>query len=466
MRELSKRDYAEYIEYVHEGRYKHGKFTRYLCRAVQDFVETHTGHAYDILLLSVPPQHGKSTTITETLPSWYLGLHPYHRVIEISYNEDFAKLFTRRNHDKIEHYGGELFGIKIGDPDTANEFVLDNGIGSFISRGISSGIAGKPSELMIIDDPIKNRQDADSETMRSTLFGEFTDGYKPRLAPGAKVIVIQTRWHKEDLYGLIAQTEQNVTIINFPVECETDTDELGRHRGDALFPEIGKDKAWLEDFKRSYKTTNGSRAWNALYRGMPTDDEGGVFLKKWWQYYDVLPDIAYKIISVDANFKEGSKSDNVAIQVWGKTGPKCYLIERFKQPIGFVQTVEEMNRIIHRHMDYKAIYIEDKANGSAIIDVLNRRYQAVIPVNPEGGKEARAYAVTPMIEAGDVYIHRSHYDLVNEAADFPNSDHDDEVDAMTQALNKLRNIIAIIPKVDPDRWNDDDQIDALLAYRG
>ena len=136
MEELSRRDYGEYVEYVHKGRYKHGRFTRYLTRKIQDFVFTDHGHAYDILILTVPPQHGKSTTITETLPSYYLGKNPYGRVIEISYNDQFAQKFIRRNKEKIYDYGYDIFGIEIGTPNTANEFLLTNRVGGMISRGI------------------------------------------------------------------------------------------------------------------------------------------------------------------------------------------------------------------------------------------------------------------------------------------------------------------------------------------
>lgn len=472
--ELSRRNFGEYVEFIHEGRYIHGRFTRYLTKRVQDFIEAKTGNAYDILILSVPPQHGKSTTITETLPSWYLGKHPTHRVVEISYSDEFAKLFTRRNREKIDKAGLELFGIRIGEPNTANEFVLDNGIGSFISRGVDGGVTGKPCELMIIDDPIKNRADADSETMRSRLWDEWLNSFKGRLANGAKVILIMTRWHKQDLAGIFMETERNVTVINFPVECITDTDELGRSRGDTLFPEppVGKDKAWWEDFKRSYITTQGSRALNALYYGSPTSDEGGIFKRKWFtdNLYSSTPKIGYKVLSIDATFKDGKNSDFVSIQVWGKGGKDCYLLDRTKRIMGFVDTIEEIGKVIDRHGDYNAIYIEDKANGSAIIDVLRRRYRAVIPVQPEGGKEARASAIAPLVEAGDVHLRSVDGDMINECCDFPNSDHDDDVDSMSQALNKLRNIIVPLESVrvyDEDEPLDyEDQLAGVLGYTG
>ena len=112
--ELSRRIYADYVEYVHEGRWIKGKTVSYLCNEVQKFIETDTGNAFDILVISMPPQHGKSMTITETLPSWFLGKYPQKRVIEASYSEDFAQLFGRRNLRKIKQFGEALFGIKLG----------------------------------------------------------------------------------------------------------------------------------------------------------------------------------------------------------------------------------------------------------------------------------------------------------------------------------------------------------------
>ena len=466
MSELSKRSFVEYVEFVHDGRYIHGSFTRYLANEVQTFIEQDTGNAYDILCLSVPPQHSKSTTITETLPSWILGKNPDSRVILVSYNEDFAKLFLRRNHEKIERYGNNIFGLKIGTVDTAEEFNVDGRYGSIISRGFMSGITGRPAEYVIIDDPIKNREQADSPTMRSKLYDEWLNSIKTRLAPRAKVIVIQTRWHQQDLIGLMLENEPNVRYINFPIVCEKPKDELGRRQGDTLFAEIGKDKKWWEDFRQSYQNSNGSRALNALYYGRPSNEEGGIFKRSWFKYYDVLPKtLGYKVISVDATFKDSKNSDYVAIQVWGKIGQDIYLIEKVKRIMGFVDTIDEINKVLMRNMDYDALYIEDKANGSAIIDVLKRKYRAVIPVQTDGGKEARASAVAPILEAGNVYIKQEHSSLVDESCDFPNSNHDDEVDAMTQALNKLRNIVSEVIIKDEDEWSYDDQVNDVLDFR-
>lgn len=128
---------------------------------MQTFIEEETGHAYDILVIETPPQHGKSMTITESLPSWYLGKYPTRQVILASYNDDFAERFCRKNRDKIKAYGEMLFGIHLAVA-RAEELELSNHAGRLISRGIRAGITGNPANLVIIDDPIKNREEADS----------------------------------------------------------------------------------------------------------------------------------------------------------------------------------------------------------------------------------------------------------------------------------------------------------------
>lgn len=475
MQALCRKSYPAYVEYVHQGRYKHGKFTRFLTQTVQEFIETPTGHAYDILIISVPPQHSKSMSITETLPSWYMGKYPMNRVIEVSYNVTFAKKFSRRNKEKIKRCGKEIFGIEIGDTDTAEEFVLSNGIGSYMGGGVDGGITGNPAELFLIDDPIKNRKEADSQTYRDTLIDEWLNSYKSRLANGAKVIVVMTRWHKNDLAGTLMTTEKNVRVINFPIECETETDLMGRVKGELLFPEkpMGKGREWWEDFKASFINENGSRAMTSLYYGRPSNEEGTIFKRAWFTetYFDTVPKYAFKALSVDATFKDAKGSDFVAIQVWVKAGNHYYLIDKVKRIMSFTETIREIDRLLAEHKDYQAIYIEDKANGSAIIDVLNQRYDGVIPIKADAGtgnKEARASAVAPIFEARQVHVRTHDQDLIDEFCDFPNADHDDQVDCGTQCINRLRNVNADIIE-DDDGYNDiipfDDQINDIVNYR-
>ena len=440
---LVKSNYYAYVHYVHEGQWSTSRAGKYVTTEVQKFIEEKTGNAFDILILSMPPQHGKSMSITETLPSWYLGQHPTHRVIEVSYSEDFAKLFGRRNKQKIESVGKELFGIELATfPNSAIEFELSNNVGGMISRGILSGVTGRPANLIIIDDPVKNAQEANSASYRNSVWQEWLMSIRTRLAAGAKVIVIMTRWHEDDLAGRMIAEEKNVRVINLPCECESPDDVLGRELGEALMPEIGKDDAWLIDFKQGYMTKNGSMAWNAMFQGRPAAMEGNMIKREWWKYYDVLPDCPTWIMSVDATFKDKEDNDFVAIQCWAKRETDMYLVDQIQAHLDFTETINAIKAMKGKYPNVRAVYIEDKANGSAIISVLRKTMLGVIAVNPDGGKVARANAVTPLIEAGNVYLPKySAFSeaLVDECAAFPNGAHDDLVDCMSQGLNKLAN---------------------------
>ena len=239
-RELSRRKYSTYLAYVHGPSWIPTRMSQYIASRVQEFLEADTGHAYDILVIQTPPQHGKSMTVTETLPSWYLGKNPEKSVIIASYNAEFAEKFCRRNKEKIKTFGEILFHVSVGSIDRSEEFELSNNKGRLISRGIGSGITGNPANLILIDDPVKNRQETDSPTYRSRIWEEWQASLKTRLCAGGKVILIMTPWHTEDLAANILANEPNVQLLRLPVEAE-ENDPLGRSPGDSLCPELGKD---------------------------------------------------------------------------------------------------------------------------------------------------------------------------------------------------------------------------------
>lgn len=422
------------------------RFHKFLCDKIQEFLERETNKPYEILGISTPPQHGKSKTLTETLPSFYLGRHPEHRVIEISYNESFATTFGKRNKEKIERFG-KIFGISLSKKSKSNtDFELSNDIGGMISRGVMSGVTGKACNLMIIDDPIKNREEADSETTRNKQFEEWLNSFKTRLAPGAKVIIIQTRWHEDDLLGKLIETEENCEVINLPMEAE-ENDPMGREPGEPLCPEMGRDKAFMEELKTGfYKTQSGIRTWNALYQGRPTAKEGNLLKREWWKCYDVRDYYEGRLIfdtmilSVDAAFKDMEKNDYVALEVWGKKEANLYLVDLVNEHLNFMATIKAIIGMRALHPLVGAILVEDKANGSAIIQVMCSQVSGIIPVLPQGGKEARVNAVSHVIESGNTYVPRDRAftnDFVDQCASFPNGKHDDMVDCMSQALARL-----------------------------
>ena len=459
--------YPAYCYFVHKGKWIDTHFHKWLANKVQSFVETFTGNPYDILVISCPPQHGKSITVTETFPSWYEGKYPDKRCIIACYNDDFAGKFGRRNKGKIDEYGLPIFGIKLKKASDRDMEIVDHD-GSIICRGIMSGITGNAGDLIIIDDPIKNRQEADSVTYRERLWEEWQNSIKTRTQAGTKIVIIQTRWHEDDLAGRVIREEKNVEVVNIPVEAE-EGDLLGRAVGDALCPEIGKDNRWLAQFKESYKTSaeGGSRAWNALYMGRPTSAEGNIFKREWWKYYTKLPEKLPLIgISVDATFKDSDTSDFVAVEVWGKLNGDYYLIDLVKRRMDFPETLKAIRHMASKYPQKHSILVEDKANGSAIISMLRHEIEGIIPITPQESKVARANAITGIVEGGNVYL--PEYadftgEFVEEFASFPNGAHDDLVDACTQFINKFKFFSA--DYVEDTRSDFDRQLEAFRKKR-
>jgi predicted phage terminase large subunit-like protein len=441
-RELARRDYGEYLAMTQGLGWMRTKMSVFLAARLQEFLEKKTEHAYDILLIEAPPQHGKSASVTETAPSWYLGRHPDSRVIIASYNDDFAERFCRRNKEKLKRYGQDVFGVSVGTLDRATEMELANGRGRLISRGLLSGITGNPANLLLIDDPVKNRQEADSETFRARVWDEWQNSLKTRLAAHAKIVVIMTPWHEDDFAGRLRRTEENTAVLRLPVEAEKN-DPMGRAPGEPLCPELGKDAEWLREFKRSYlqDPNGGARAWTALYQCAPRAETGNLVKREWWKYYDPaeIETFAAELVSVDAAFKGGETSDFVAITVWGKRGNNYYLRDCRNKRLDFPGTLREIRAVRREYPNAKAVLIEDKANGPAVIQTLQAEMFCV-PVNPLGGKISRVNAVSPAIESGHVLLPKGAgwtAEYVDQWAAFPAGAHDDMVDSSTQALSRL-----------------------------
>ncbi len=378
------------------------------------------------------------------MPSWYLGKHPERNIILASYDSDFAERFCRKNKEKIKNVGRHLFGIEIGAIDRAGEFELSNGKGRMISRGIMSGITGNPANLIIIDDPVKNQQEADSPAYRNRVWSEWQASLKSRLAAKGKVVVIMTPWTDDDLAARIIRSEKNVQLLRLPVEAE-ENDPLGREVGQALCPELGKDDQWLADFKASYISDpqGGQRAWTALYQCSPRQEEGNIVQRNWFKYYDPDEELVFgtEMISVDASFKGDATSDFVSIQVWGKRAQDYYLRYCLNKRLNFPDTVEAIKTIYRLFPRARTVLIEEAANGPAIIQTLQRE-MFIIPVTPLGGKISRVNAISPAIESGHVFLPDPSKapwvaDYIDQWVAFPNAKNDDMVDATSQALARM-----------------------------
>ncbi len=428
--ELCRRDFTAYAKRVYRGMWQPAQHHR----IVADVLTRVLDGSCRRLMVFMPPRHGKSMQITECLPSYFLGRYPDKRVIVLSYSSDLAARFGRENRAKIAEYG-HLFDIALSKTNAgATAFDIKDHRGGLLSVGFGGSITGQGADLLIIDDPVKNREEAESKTMRDKIFAEYQSTAYTRLQAGAAIIIVMTRWHEDDLCGrLLAQSPDEWEVLSLPALAEQG-DTLGRKVGEPLWPQMGYDKDWAIQTQRAV----GSYAFAALYQQRPAPAGGGLIRRSWWKFYDELPEMVTVVLSVDAAFKGGEDADNVSIQAWGKRGAYMYLLDDDTQPMDFPKTLRAI-RAMHQKHKPRCVYIEDKANGPAILSMLHSEIAGLIPVNPQGGKIARAHAVSAAIESGNVFLPRTPgaYALIDECAAFPNGAHDDRVDAMTQALNQF-----------------------------
>jgi len=234
----------------------------------------------DRLMINMPPRHGKSELASRRFPAWFLGRHPDKSIIAASYNSDLATDFGRqvRNILETDEYRG-LFGTTLADDSrAANRWNTKEG-GAYVAAGVGTAITGRGADVLLIDDPLKDREEADSELHRQKVWDWYTSTAYTRLAPGGRIIVIQTRWHSDDLSGKLLEEQKRGgdewTILELPAINEA---------GEALWPDFYP----LKTLERT-RSVLPARDWSALYQQRPTPEEGDYFKREWFRFYDSLP---------------------------------------------------------------------------------------------------------------------------------------------------------------------------------
>lgn len=403
------------------------------------------------LIVMMPPRHSKSETTTVKFPGWYLGKHPDRRIIIASHTASLAARFSMRTRNDFGQYAPAVWGLNV-NPDVSAMYrwdVLDEKAdpgrppGGMLAAGIGGPITGQGAHLAIIDDPLKDAEAAASKLQRDAMWDWYRFVLRTRLFPNAAVILVLTRWHEDDLAGRLLKAAKEDpkadqwAILRLPALAEED-DPLDRVPGQALWPEQ-YDETALEATRASV----GSYVWAALYQQRPQPAEGGIIKRGWWKFYREPPGAFDEIIqSWDMTFNDTKVSDYVVGQVWGRKGADKYLLDQVRDRMDFPTTIQAVKSLSSKWPQAVAKLVEDKANGPAVISTLKHEIAGLIPVEPQGSKEARAYAVSPHIEAGNVHLPDPAkaawiHDFLEECTAFPGAAHDDQVDAMTQALLRL-----------------------------
>ncbi|MFE9448276.1 phage terminase large subunit [Streptomyces sp. NPDC006739] len=415
-----------------------------------NLVDVAEGHCRR-LIWSMPPQEGKSERTSRRFPTWLLTRNPELRIAIVSYEMGVARRWGRAiRNDITEH--PELGLVVRQDTSAAHEWQLDGHRGGVYSVGIGGALTGRPVDVLLIDDPLKGRKEADSATYRQACKDFYTDTARTRLAPDALQIIIQTRWHEDDLSGwlLSGPSGSEWRYINVPAQAEDDNDPLGRRPGDYLISARGRTAADWEATKRDV----GARTWAALYQGRPAPAEGGLFKRSHWRWYNAPRGVRHDdgtwwvhgadevIQSWDMTFKDTRVSDFVVGQVWARYGADVFLLDQVRDRLDFPATAQAVRALSAKWPQSHGKLVEDKANGPAIIAQLKATVPGLIPVTPKDSKYARASSVAPFVESGNVHLPDPALapwidEFVVEHTSFPNSPHDDQVDCTSQALNRL-----------------------------
>lgn len=403
------------------------------------------------LMIFLPPRHGKSLIVSRRFPAWYLGQHPDHQVLMMSYQERLARVFGRdvRNLIQGQRFKNIFPDLSVAaDARAAAMWNTNHGDGGFLAAGLGSGkgtgVTGFGAHLLLIDDPIKGRKDADSETIRKDIQNSlqsdvFTRMYR-RPWPAA-IVYVGTRWHIDDPAGWILENdnENEWTVICLPALAEKD-DLMGRQLGEALWPERFPRQYLLS--LRDNPSKVGVMAFESLYQQHPTVQSGNLFKTedyRFWDEHSLPSQFDAECISVDTGISSKDGSDPSCIQHWGRFGARFYLVDQLKGTWNFAQLVDALRIFCDARPWVAAKLVEKKANGQAVLDTLALQVPGLIPVEPLGSKEQRANAVLPYVVAHGVFLPDKKLapwveDFLLEATQFPHGKHDDQVDCQSQAL--------------------------------
>ena len=418
------------------------------------------------LMVFMPPGSAKSTYASVIFPVWFLGRASRRNVIVATYASELARKIGRRARSIVRQSTfAEVFGASLSaESSAADEWALTSE-NEWMGGGVLSGITGNRADLLVIDDPVKGRQEADSETIRTRTKAEYDDSLKTRLKPGGRIVLIQTRWHEDDLAGsilpetydgesgsIVCRDGQVWEVLCLPAEANRQPDPIGRRMGEMLWPE------WFDtDHWASYRAS--ARTWSALYQQRPQPDEGTFFQKAWFKRYrpEELPTELRRYGTSDYAVTEDG-GDFTCLRMWGvdPTGRIWLLDDGFRGQTSADVWVERQIDLIHRHKPL-AWFGEAGVIQRAIEPTLRRRmYERRVPCRLEwlpsiNDKAARARGFQSRAAMGEVALPAGIDGdaFLDELIRFPAGRHDDDVDCASLIGRALDMAHPAIPAAKP-----------------
>ncbi len=399
------------------------------------------------LIVTMPPRHSKTEICSKAFPAWAIGRNPDRQIIVSTYAASLAENISRSVQTTIRSSDYQRIfpdiSISIKHSSLTAWSVNDSAKDTLIAVGVGGPITGKGGDIVIIDDPIKNRKEADSELIRNNTWEWYRSTLRTRLNPGASIIVIMTRWHEDDLVGRLAELQENDTeadkweILNLPAIAESDT--VYRKKGEALFTQRYPIKALA-----GIKASIGTREFDTLYQCRPSAPEGARFKRAWFKIASTYDTDSAKVRYWDWAVTPEDGDYTVGTMVARDHEGKYKISDVIRDRLGWTDT----QRVIYQtaKIDGKDVFIgiEEVAKDAAFLKelktkLLNAGYKVITMRNREK-KETRAYLWEPLAELGAISLVRGEWNQawLAEICSFPLAAHDDQVDSMSGAMEMLR----------------------------
>lgn len=423
------------------------KMTPHLAAIDRAIVDTVQGRTAPILVIEAPPRHGKSELVSRYLPAWYLGLFPSQRVMLAGYAAGFARTWGRKARTLLIEHGRQSFGVDVSrDERAASDWGLSGHAGGMLTAGVGGPLTGRGANLLIVDDPIKNAEQANSDTIRDNHWDWWQSTASTRIEPGGCAIIVATRWHYDDLSGRLIQAAESghgapVRRLRLPAIAE-EHDPLGRAPGEALWP-----ARWPIERLEATRLQKPVEWWQAMYQQRPGRGSGSTWPDTyfgrhlWAETFPRVFDVSD--LAVDPS-RGGSRGDYSAIVFAGHSGGLFWInasIER-RPPERTVSDAIDMAL----HYAPHAVAVEANAFQFLLGSEFDRqcRDRRVPPlplhlVEQHGSKELRignvgSFLMRQQLRLRDTPGCRL---LVQQLRGFPLSDHDDGPDALELAMRML-----------------------------
>ena len=423
---------------------------------------------YRFLMIFMPPRHGKSELVSRRLPAFIHGIYPDDLIMATSYLDSLAsdmcmdvqKIMDSEEYQELfpqtKLYGFNEFR-QAGRRNSTEHHILDHN-GKYLSQGVGGSFTGKGANWIIIDDPIKGRESADSESFREKLWAFYNNDLFSRLETKldtgrqGRILITQTRWHEDDLSGRLIDlmhSDPSATkwkIVDFPaIKADNSNDEDPREVGDPLWPEKYNIEA-LNQIKASI----GTRAWSSLYQQNPVPDGGSLFNENMFKFVDEIKTCDWYFCTADTSYKEKQENDFTVFSIWGVVNKELYLHDVKMKQIKSSDIELEFEPFIRRFLyySYRGTYIEPKGHGI----YLNQRWakkHLYIPseeklkefyADRRWDKVERANNILPHLANRQIMINKNipnKEDLVAQCLGFPKVKHDDFVDTLIDAVKKV-----------------------------